>query len=61
MFRLQFIRMDGNDVILRKVGTKSIIRLEDITDYETLTQLQNPNNVVTSNGTLVFINGINIF
>ena len=53
--------MDGNDVILRKVGFKSIIRLENITDFDILRELQNTQNVITSNSTLVLVNGINIF
>ena len=60
-YRLQFVRMEGDDVILRKVGAKSIIRLEDITDVNLIRSLQDANNVITSNGTLVFINGVNIF
>lgn len=53
--------MDGNDIMLRKVGAKAKIRLQDIDDMEIIRILQDPNNIIKSNGTDILVNGRNIF
>lgn len=58
--RLVFGGMEGTDAILINVANGHVIRLEDITDSETVAKLKNEANVVTTNGETVYVNGEDI-
>ena len=60
VYQLKFDRMEGNDIILKKVpgagSTSGVVRLENIDDPELIKKISSPLNIVTTDNTSINVN-----